>query len=118
MGSGISESLTLFFLSAMPVGTVKNKYGTVLSFCLFWVLFDLFFLFCYSALSFPSYEESQTKGNVQDIHSGVLYYHFYSSSINTACESSPGCHVYHSCCFLCEMCTEAGKRVEHCCSNT
>jgi hypothetical protein len=82
VGSGTSESLTLFFLSAMlPLGTVKNKYGTVLSFCLFWVLFDLFFFFFFSALSFPSFEESHTKGNVQDIHSGVLYYHFYSPSI-------------------------------------
>jgi hypothetical protein len=33
VGSGISESLTLLFVSAMPPGTVKNKYGTVLSFC-------------------------------------------------------------------------------------
>jgi len=65
----------------MPPGTVKNKYGTVLSFCLFWVLFDLFSLFCYSALSFPSFEESQTKGNVQYIHSEVQYYHFYSPTI-------------------------------------
>lgn len=75
MGCGICESLTLFFLSAMPPNTVEHKCGTVPSFCLFWVLFDLFFLFCFSALSFPSFEESQTKGNVQDIHIEVQYYH-------------------------------------------
>jgi hypothetical protein len=75
VGCEISESLTLFVLSAMPPGTVEHKYGTVPSFCLFWVLFDLFFLFCFSALSFPSFEESQTKGNVQDIHIEVQYYH-------------------------------------------
>ena len=45
-------------------------------FCLFWVLFDLFHLFCFSALSFPSFEESQTKGNVKDIHNTVKYCHF------------------------------------------
>jgi hypothetical protein len=62
----------------MQPGAVEDKYcGTVPSFCLFWVLFDLFFvLFCFSALSFPSFEESQTKGNVQDIHNEVQYYHF------------------------------------------
>jgi len=32
---------------------------------------------------------------------------------NTAYESCPGCHIYHCYCFLCEVCTEAGKRVEH-----
>jgi hypothetical protein len=92
VGCDIGESLTLFFLSAMQPGTVEHIYGTVPSFglfwavehihgtvpsfCLFWVLLDLFFLFCFSALSFPSFEESQTKGNVQDIHSGVQYYQF------------------------------------------
>jgi hypothetical protein len=75
VGCGINDSLTVFFLSVMPPGTVEHRCGTVPSFCLFWVLFDLFFLFFFSALSFPSFEESQMKGNVQDIHSRVQYYH-------------------------------------------
>jgi hypothetical protein len=70
VGCGVSEfGVALFCSCAVQPGAVEHKYcGTVPSFCLFWVLFDLFFLFCFSALSFTSFEESQTKGNVQDIH--------------------------------------------------
>lgn len=117
VGSGISESLTLFFLSVMPPGTVKNKYGTVLSFCLFWVLICSFCFVIVPCL-FHHLKNLRQKVmcKIYIVECSITI--FILPVFNTACESCPGCHVYHGCCFLCEVCTEVGKRVERQCCNT
>jgi threonine/homoserine/homoserine lactone efflux protein len=91
VGSGISESLTLFFLSAMPPSTVKNKYGTVLSFCFFGG-FCLICSLCFVIVPclFHHLKNLRQKVMCKIYIAECSITTFILPVFNTACESCPG----------------------------